>query len=249
MGAGAGTAAAAIGTSVAGAAAGQVVGGLMQGGAGAASAAQQAGYASQALANQMPFIQTGQQMNQQLANEILSGQLGQPFQMTQQQLEQFPGYQFTLQQGLEGVQNAAAARGLGVSGAALKGAAQYATGLANQNYQNAFQDYWANQNNRYSMLAGLSTLGGNVATQAGTQQIQAGQGIGQATAAGLSGLGSGLSNALTTATSGPLLQNLLGGGSTTGSGPGTATYNALAAGGSPQAFQAAYGGAPGTYYP
>jgi hypothetical protein len=59
---------------------------------------------------------------------------------TQAQLEATPGYQFTLQQGLESTQNSAAARGLGNSGAALKGAATYATGLANQTYQNQFQD-------------------------------------------------------------------------------------------------------------
>jgi hypothetical protein len=59
---------------------------------------------------------------------------------TQAQLEATPGYKFTLQQGLESVQNSAAARGLGSSGAALKGAATYTTGLANQTYQNQFQD-------------------------------------------------------------------------------------------------------------
>jgi hypothetical protein len=59
---------------------------------------------------------------------------------TQAQLEATPGYKFTLQQGLESVQNSAAARGLGSSGAALKGAATYVTGLADQTYQNNFND-------------------------------------------------------------------------------------------------------------
>src|SRR5579871_6684786 len=52
------------------------------------------------------------------------------FAPTQAQLEQTPGYQFNLSQGLKAVQNSAAARGLGVSGAAQKGAASYASGLA-----------------------------------------------------------------------------------------------------------------------
>jgi hypothetical protein len=56
--------------------------------------------------------------------------------ISEQTLENTPGYQFTLGQGLESTQNSAAARGLGSSGAALKGAATYATGLADQTYQN-----------------------------------------------------------------------------------------------------------------
>jgi hypothetical protein len=61
-----------------------------------------------------------------------------PQPMTQAQLEATPGYQFNLSQGLKATQSAAAAKGLGVSGAALKGAATYATGLADSTYQNQF---------------------------------------------------------------------------------------------------------------
>jgi hypothetical protein len=49
-----------------------------------------------------------------------------------------PGYQFTLNQGLKAAQNSAAARGLGASGAALKGASNYATGLADSTYNDVF---------------------------------------------------------------------------------------------------------------
>lgn len=56
----------------------------------------------------------------------------------QAQLEALPGYQFTLAQGLQANQNAMAARGLGVSGAAMKGAATFATGLANSTYGDQF---------------------------------------------------------------------------------------------------------------
>ncbi len=59
---------------------------------------------------------------------------------TQAQIEATPGYAFNLQQGQEGVQNSAAARGLSSSGAALKGAATYASGLADSTYQNQYQD-------------------------------------------------------------------------------------------------------------
>lgn len=69
-----------------------------------------------------------------------------PGQMTQASLEATPGYQFNLSQGLKAVQNSAAARGLGVSGTALKGAAQFGTGLADSTYQNQF----ANQQQQFN---------------------------------------------------------------------------------------------------
>ena len=61
-----------------------------------------------------------------------------------------PGYQFTLQQGLEGVQNGFAAEGLANSGAALKGAAGFTTGLANQTYEQQLNNYLTSYNNQYA---------------------------------------------------------------------------------------------------
>jgi len=104
-----------------------------------------------------------------------------PGQMTQAQLEQTPGYQFNLSQGLKSTQSAAAARGLGVSGAALKGAATYATGLADSTYQQQFQNaqtrygdvlnlntgQQANLQNQYARLSGVASLGENAAAQTG----------------------------------------------------------------------------------
>src|SRR6185312_11573121 len=52
------------------------------------------------------------------------------FAPTQAQLEATPGYQFIKGQGLQSVANSNAAAGRGISGAALKGAAEFATGLA-----------------------------------------------------------------------------------------------------------------------
>src|SRR5215831_15810880 len=78
-----------------------------------------------------PFVQAGADVLPQLAG-------AQPGTETLAQLEATPGYQFILDQGLKSTQNAVAARGLGVSGAAIKGAANYATGLAQNTYQNIF---------------------------------------------------------------------------------------------------------------
>jgi hypothetical protein len=80
-------------------------------------------------ANLAPFRTTGQAAEATLSN-LLTG----PSASQTATLESLPGYQFALGQGLQSTQSAAAARGLGTSGAALMGAANYATGLANQSY-------------------------------------------------------------------------------------------------------------------
>ena len=89
-------------------------------------------------------------------------------------LEGTPGYQFALTQGLKSTQNSAAARGLGTSGAALKGAAGFSTGLA----QNTFQ---SNLLNPLQFQAGL---GESAAAQTGTLGTQ---GVGQANQAAIGG--------------------------------------------------------------
>jgi hypothetical protein len=139
-----------------------------------------------------------------------------PPQMTQTELEATPGYQFTLAQGLKATAGSAAARGLGVSGAALKGAAGYATGLANSTYkdqfnlaQQRFSDVLglntaqqSNITNQYSRASGLATLGENAGAQTGTVGANlAGTSasmINQAgvdTAAGIKGIGSAATGA------------------------------------------------------
>jgi uncharacterized protein CbrC (UPF0167 family) len=139
-----------------------------------------------------------------------------PGNMTQEQLEQTPGYQFTRDQGLKSVQSAAAARGLGVSGAALKGAAEYATGLANKTYldqfnvrQKQFDDYinlntgqQGNLQNQFSRLNSIATLGANAAAGLGTQGTSAANNAGgYINASGLDTAG-GLNNAVSGVNSG-----------------------------------------------
>jgi hypothetical protein len=88
-----------------------------------------------------------------------------PIEMTQENLEKTPGYQFTKTQGLKATQNSVAARGLGVSGAALKGAAAFTTGLANQTYKDQFALENINRTNAFERLMALVTTGGNAAAQ------------------------------------------------------------------------------------
>ena len=179
-------------------------------------------------ADLLPYNQAGQSVLGDLTNLARSDPYGGgpnylamaqqnlPGTMTQQQLEATPGYQFALSQGLQSTQNAAAARGLGVSGASLKGAAKFATGLADSTYQNQFanqqtkyQDLLnlntgqqSNLTNQYNRLSGVATLGENAAAHTaaeGTKSATAQGGLlskaGQYQAAGIQGIGNAITGA------------------------------------------------------
>ncbi|KAA3504595.1 DNA transfer protein p32 [Rhizobium rhizogenes] len=196
------------------------VAGVASAGASVVGASKQAKAASKAADSQMAMYQQTREdllpYNEagQLALNQLTGRLDEltspiPLQlMDQAALEKTPGYQFNLAQGMKGVQNSAAARGLGSSGAALKGAATFATGLADSTYQNQFNNSlskWntdvANQNNAYNRLVGLTSLGQSAAAQTGAYATQTGQNVGNsliqggnAQAAGINGAANALSN-------------------------------------------------------
>jgi hypothetical protein len=108
---------------------------------------------------------------------------------TAEQAAQTPGYQFALQQGLDAMQNSAAARGNLLTGGTMKALNNYAQGMASTNYQqtynNAFQNYLQNYNqfqtgqaNQYQRLFGLMGMG-----QTATGELtSAGPGMSQAMA-------------------------------------------------------------------
>lgn len=140
-----------------------------------------------------PYNLAGQSVLGPLATVATSGPFGggpdyvtqaaglAPGAMTEAELTQTPGYQFTLAQGLKATQANAAARGLGVSGSALKGAASFVTGLADKTYQDQFdlatkrmQNALAlntaqqgNLTNQFNRLSALATLGQNAAAKTG----------------------------------------------------------------------------------
>lgn len=99
------------------------------------------------------------------------------FDPTMAQLEQTPGYQFAKTQGMKGVQNAASARGLADSGAALKGAASFATGLADQTFQNQFKNALTSYETNLGGLGQLAGMGQNAAAGIGAGAMQTGQGV------------------------------------------------------------------------
>lgn len=119
-------------------------------------------------------------------------------------LENTPGYQFTRDQGLRATQNSFAAKGLGSSGNALTGAAEYGTGLAQKTYGDEFTRHWQSNKNIFDMLFAPTQMGGqsantlaNAATQTGAGMATDATNVGNANAAAINGVAGGVGNALT----------------------------------------------------
>lgn len=197
-----GTAAAVLGASALGA-------GASIFGANSAAKAQQNAAAQAAATANAQYQQTRQDLSPyrdignlaagQLTNRL--GELTAPIKMDQATLDATPGYQFNLKYGLKAAQNSAAARGLGSSGAALKGASAFATGLADSTYQNQFNNANINQTNAYNRLKGLVDTGETAATgtgvlgsQAASTQASAQMAGGNAQAAGYNAIGGAVNN-------------------------------------------------------
>ncbi len=158
-----------------------------------------------------PYVQGGLGAYGTLNNLLGVGGNSSTMQST---LEGLPGYQFTLGQGLKSTQNSAAARGLGSSGAALKGAANYATGLANSQYGNYVGQLQNSANT--GMQAGSSIAGVGQATGANIGASQ--MGAGNAQAAGYNAIGGSIANGLSGAAGGYTLNQIMQNGGFGGMG-------------------------------
>lgn len=155
-----------------------------------------------------PYLALGAQGANALGGNL--GTLTKPFSMTQDQLTQTPGYQFTLQQGEQGVANLYSGQGMGSgvttgataatpSGPGVKGALNYAEGLASQTFQQQFQNYWNQNANIYAMLQGTTDIGRQAASAWGgvaSTAANAISGLQSATGASQSAQTQGISNAL-----------------------------------------------------
>lgn len=159
--------------------------------------------------------------------------------LNQTTLEQTPGYEWNLSQGEQAATNSAAARGLANSGAALKGAETYASGLADSTYQNQFNDQLSANNaaqsnltntfNRQNSLLGTganaaSASASNATNTASLSAQAALAGVG-ATMSGTTSMANSLTNGLTSlgnqassyGSNYLAYQNLLNGGSSSSS--------------------------------
>jgi hypothetical protein len=116
--------------------------------------------------NLSPYMNMGSAYSNALTQQLPSLQQG--FDPTMAQLQATPGYQFAQQQGQEATQNGFASRGLGVSGAALKGAANFATGLAQQTYSQDADIYNQNRSTTANILTGGAGMGLNAASTLGS---------------------------------------------------------------------------------
>jgi hypothetical protein len=141
-------------------------------------------------ANQAPFLKAGQTAVGDLSSllapggALSQGWTGQFTAPTAAQAAATPGYQFTLQQGQNAIQNSAAAQGNLLSGGTEAALDQYSQGLASTNYQQAFNNaltqygtayntFENNQANQFNRLASVAGLGQVTAGQLGQEGAQA----------------------------------------------------------------------------
>lgn len=117
-----------------------------------------------------------------------------------------PGYQFRLQQGLQAVQNSAAARGGLLGGNAAKAMNDYAQGSASNEYGNVYNramstfdsnynQYNQDQNTVFNRLAAMSGMGQTSAAQLGADGLTAGNGVANTLLTSSGQIGQQLNNA------------------------------------------------------
>ena len=129
------------------------------------------------------------------------GSAMQPFGM--EQFQQDPGYAFRMSEGMKALERTAAARGGLLSGATMRGAQRYGQEMASQEYQNAFNRYWAQRNAMLNPLQGLAGTGQTTSAELGRAGQQFGQMAGEnlmgganARASGYMGAANAWANAL-----------------------------------------------------
>lgn len=201
------------------------VAGVVAGGVGLAGAAMQSGAAedaakvqqkaaqsAQALqkqqfdqtqANLSPWMTTGQSALGALSGLFGLGPGGNGTPNTaamMSALQNFPGYQFTQQQGLQSLDRVAASRGLTLSGAQLKDAQQFGQGLASSTFGQYLSGLQGLSSAGLGAAGSLGSFGQNYANNAGNMILSAGQaqaaGIVGSANAWTSGLQGALGNSL-----------------------------------------------------
>lgn len=139
---------------------------------------------------------------------LMNGYLNSQFAPTQDQLNNYPGYQFALQQGGQATRNADTPGMGALSGAALKDLTNFNVGTANQYYNQYFQQDQTQKNNIFNRLSSIAGLGQSAAAGVGNSGTQLGTGIAQAGAAAGASQAAGTVGAANALTSGA---NTLGG--------------------------------------
>lgn len=131
---------------------------------------------------QKPWYDVGREAIGQLWADFQSG----AYDPGKFNFEADPGYQFRLREGMKAIEGSAAARGGLLSGGAVKAGADYASGLASQEYQNAFNRYLSQEdlkNRRYNQFANIAGIGQTAAGSMQTAGSEMGRQVGASTIA------------------------------------------------------------------
>lgn len=130
-----------------------------------------------------PYMDTGTQANSMLQNALSTGAIGGTF--TPGDLTKDPGYQFNLAQGTQALNRRAVAPGGSgyFSGAALKEAQEFGQGLADRTYNDAYNRWLQEQQNRYGVLSRERGAGYDAASQYGKYATGIGETMADATLA------------------------------------------------------------------
>lgn len=113
-----------------------------------------------------PYRAVGEDASGRLTSRL--SELTTPISVNPDDFQNSDYYKFLAKEGQRGVTNSAAARGLGSSGAALKGAAAFAKGLASTEWQNNFNMQTQNQTNAFTRLKSLVDTGAGATGMTGT---------------------------------------------------------------------------------
>jgi hypothetical protein len=140
---------------------------------------------SQLQANLQPYSNLGASAMPNIMKMLgLGGGTG-GFNFNPQDLQNTPGYQFTLGQGLKNTNNALSSQGLLGSGAQAKALSDYTTGLAGTTYNQQFANALNSYNANLSPLMALLNMGQNSAAGIGqgayNSSVNAGNAIAQGT--------------------------------------------------------------------
>lgn len=124
-----------------------------------------------------------------------------------------PDYQFAQQQGEQGIERGANARGMNLSGGTLRDLSSFNSGLATQQYGNYYNRLMGLSQMGQNAASGLGNLAVGQATNATSAATGIGntmQGIGQAQASGIVGGSNAVTGALGSGVQNSLLANYLG---------------------------------------
>lgn len=113
-----------------------------------------------------------------------------------QGFQKTPGYQFALDQGMDAIENSAAARGNALSGATLRSGARFGQGLANQEYNTYLNRLTGGAATGQAAASNLANAGANFAAGSGNALANLGNAQSAGTIGGVNAINAGINNAL-----------------------------------------------------